>query len=223
MMKGNKKVKSKKTKKTYLKRVPRSLHIRDALPDRVEVQLGAYIKNILNNSGAITYTRGYINCTNPQLSNGGSATNVPYFSEWATLYRKYQVNSVKLQLEFINSEVYGIFPFACPVNYLPPFASNSELASYISNEYSKFTKCGGIAGNSIGGLRMNVPVAVMSGFATDEADTGLVGDSVPGTPPSNNVYLAYGSDNGAASVGGALVGIKVKFKLDFMERQTPQT
>jgi len=211
-----------KLKKNFINRHPRDSVILGALPDRVTVKLSTYFKTVANNAtGVLTYTHGYLNCTNPELCNNGTATLVPYFDEWAAFMRKFEAIKCAVWAYFANSELFSVINYLCALNYLPPFANNAELLGYLANNYSTVGVMGGINGNNTCVLKLRIPLNRVSGFETDMADTGLVGNTDGSGPPTNNVYCAYGQDTGTASVSGGIIGFKVKWTIDFMERTTP--
>jgi len=205
--------------------MPQQIVMRGPLPDRAEgVILSAEFTSNLNNSGAITFARVYVNCSNPLLANNGAATAVPYFASYAALFRKFQVVKCSVAVQFANGEAYPLIPFICPVNFLPPFATNTELQSYVSNPYAKKQLISKSGGMDRCNLRRFINIAKMSGFSADLADTGLVGNTDGSGAPANNVYAAVGTDNnGNASVLGSVASIVVTYTMDFMERQTPPT
>jgi len=205
-------------------RMPRSMKFKDALPERVTVRLGTYFKVVLNNATApFPYTFGYVNCTDPLISNGGSVTLVPYFAEWKGFFRKYQVNKLTCKAMWGNSETYNVFNCLCAINSQPTFTNSAELLSYFQNEFAHLDVLGGIAGYNTSTTHLKVPVAVVAGLSTDMADTNIVGNTDGSAHPGNNVYLVYATDNGLASVAGSNVGLQIKFNIDFFERQVPQT
>jgi len=203
-------------------RIPKHISFLTALPQRITVRISAWFTTVLNNAGAIPFTRAFLKVTDPLFMNNGTATIVPYWTEWAALYRKFEVLRASDDQHWGSSEAYITFPGAVALNYQPPFASTAEIAGYFGNQYSKIGVLGASTGNSTYEQTLNVNVAKVSGFATDLADTGLVGDASGLNPPVNNVYIFYGTDNGTPSVSGIRVGHKVTVDVDFMERQTPQ-
>jgi len=205
-------------------RMPRSMKFKDALPERVTVRLGTYFKLVLNNATApFPYNRGYVNCTDPLISNGGSATNCPYFAEWTGFFRKYQVNKLTCKAMWGNAETYNIFNCLCAINSVPAFVNSAELLSYFQNEFAHLDVVGGIAGKNTSVTHLKVPVATVAGLSADMADTNIVGNTDGSAHPGNNVYLVYATDNGLAAVAGSNLALQIKFNIDFFERQVPQT
>lgn len=193
------------------------------LPNRINgIELSVEITSNLNNSGVIPFARIYLNLTNPLLCNNGSATLVPFFSQWAAMYRKFRVRYTHVRADYVANEAFGVLPFLCPVNFQPTFATSAELQGYVSNIRGVNGLMSAKGGNDR--LRLNCTAGVkdFAGFKNSAVDDPMVGNTDGTSPPANNIYMAVGTDNfGQASVLGTLSSLMVTFHIDFAERQTP--
>jgi len=204
-------------------RVPRGMFGSLSVAPRVNgVCLSFETNDLLNQATLLNpFNFSYFNLTNPLISNGGSATAVPYFTAWTGMYRKYRVRKFAILARFQNSETFGIIPFVCPLNFLPT-STAANNAAYVKNILAKKKISGGIAGMNVTSLSVSHTVAQMSGFANSDVEDAYVGLTDGSAAPSDNIYAVVGTDNnGAASVAGVLASVKVTFWIDFIERQTP--
>jgi len=179
------------------------------------------LTNLVNATIPNPFSYLYLNVTNPMISFGGSATAVPYFTMWATGYRKFRVRAFSVRVMFANAETTIVVPFVCPFNYLPPntAASNSAALNNILHRHKILSAKGGMDRGTVS-VRGNV--RTMAGFASTDVEDAYVGLTDGTSPPSDNIYcLVAVQTNGIASVLGVLAEVSVQFTIDFIERQTP--
>jgi len=204
-------------------RVPRALFGAPSVAPRVNgVKLSFETNDLLNNATLVNpFNFSYFNVTNPLISNGGSATAVPFFTAYTGMYRKYRVRKFQVQAKFESAEAFGTIPFVCPLNFLPT-SSAANNAAYIKNILARKNIMGGATGMNRTNITVSKSIATMSGFANTDVEDAYVGLTDGSAAPSDNVYCVVGTDNnGAASVSGVLASVKVTFWIDFIERQTP--
>jgi len=179
------------------------------------------LTNLVNATIPNPFSYLYLNLTNPMISFGGSATAVPYFTMWATGYRKFRVRSFSVRVLFASAETTITVPFLCPFNYLPPntAASNSAALNNILHRHKILSAKGGMDRASVM-VRGNV--RSMAGFANTNVEDAYVGLTDGTSPPTDNIYcLVSVQTNGIASIVGVLAEVTVQFSIDFIERQTP--
>jgi len=167
------------------------------------------------------FTYAYLNLTNPQLSNGGSATAVPFFGMYTAGYRKYRVNNYHVRLRYANSEAFIVAAFTCPFNYQPPNTLSSNTAAYqdVLTKHALLSSKGGMDNKTIS---FSGSVASMAGFANRGIEDPYVGLTDGTSPPSDNIYtLISCGTGGPASVTGVFIEVAIDFVIDFEERQTP--
>jgi len=190
----------------------------------LRIGLHAEYNVVLNGATALNpFGYSYILLTNPQLSNAGSATPVPFFMMYAAGYRKFRVNSYRVRCRYGNAENFFINAFVCPFNYLPPNTVASNTAAY-ENPRTKKALISPKGGMDKGVVQTGSTVQGMGGFSNRLTEDNFVGNVDGSSPPTDNVYMLISmSTNGAISVSGVFVSVEIDFSVDFFECQTPAT
>jgi len=186
------------------------------------IRLNTRFIQVANNATVLNpFTYAYLNLTNPQLSNGGSATAVSFFLAYAAMYRKFRDRGYRVRTSYGNNEGFFDVPFNTPFNYLPPNTIASNNAAFI-NIQTRDKLASAKGGQDRSFLKFRGSVTSMAGFASNNTEDAYVGLTDGSSPPSDNIYtLVSTATNGLASIAGILIVVDIQFTIDFIEHQTP--
>jgi len=192
------------------------------VPARETYIVSTVFNDILNNASlVIPYAFAYVDLQTPLKANGGAATVVPFWTMIALRQRKYYVWKTVVTVEFVNQEAFGIDFSITPVNFLPSQTVVLQRA-LLSNHRAKKRLVSGAGSPNRCTLKSTQTVADFGGFYARGAEDSHVGNTDSSADPTDKLYLNISGDtNGAASVSGVLVSVKVVFFLDAMEPNSP--
>jgi len=206
-------------KRRVKKHIPRTML--DVLPPHEVIKLTSVFNYVLNNATVlIPYGYAYVNCSQPLVSDGGSATVIPRWAELTSRYRKYRVWNARIRASIVNQEAYGIDFFVCPMgSLLPQTVANCRAALSNMRAVSHIVSGAGSPNQKV--LTKNAGVASYAGVLTRHVED-LYAGSTDGTSliPTDNFYFMIGTDtNGVASVSGCFVSVKMTWIIDLWEPQ----
>ncbi len=189
------------------------------LPSRLRTTLRFNAHLTLNNAAQvyanIRYEPTYAYDIDPTLGS----TAMPGFSELASLYRQYRVNSIKWKSSFSNLETFPLICYVCPLNG-DPAANASNYQNLLSNRESRKRTAGPLTGNGVVTLTGETNVASFAGMANVLVDDATAANT-SGTAPAQNIWLAVGIVGSSALVNGCFVETDLDIELDFFELSTP--
>jgi len=188
-----------------------------------EVLLTSRIQyNLVNATVLNPFSYQYLNLTNPLIWFAGSPSTTPFFTMNAAGYRKFTVVAGSVNIRFANAEATVVAPYLnVVVNSLLPNNAANNLAHF-QNPETRVAEISPPTGNSTCTLSHSWSKFAKTGFRDLGVEDSYVG-LVDGTsPPADNIYAIFGcATNGPASIIGVLALITIKFRIRFMEKQTP--
>jgi len=120
----------------------------------------------------------------------------------------------------VNNDAFPIEIFACPVNFVPSLVANPT--AYFSQPESRTRVLSAKGGMDRASLVWTGSVAGFGGSASTSVEDSYCGTTDNTSPPSDNLYLIYGSRTwGNASISAPLFKIRVRIFLEFYELQSP--
>lgn len=210
------KPKNKKRARKQIMRVNRS----DFLAPRETIVLTTVFNFVLNNATVlIPYGYSYITATQPLNSNAGASTVVPRWAELTQKYRKYRVYSAHTRVSCVNQEAYGVDFFVCPMNSLL-LQTVVNCRAALSNRRAASHIVSGVGSPNSKVLSRFSNQKQYTGLTTRYVEDAYTGNTDLSVTPSDNWYFMVGVDtNGAASVAGVFVSIKMTWNVDLWEVQ----
>lgn len=151
------------------------------------------------------------------------STAMPYFTEYAAMYRFYRVIWFRVSVTFSNldSTTSGT-AYICPSN-TDPGANSSTAQNLLSNRMGKSVVFGPSTGNgTTRTLSKKITVDKFGGVRYTRTIDNYFG-SVTGTAPLNNIFFALGAYTSVGMTSGVYYDCTIDICLDFVEVQTPST
>jgi len=147
------------------------------------------------------------------------STSAPGFTEMATLYRRYRVNSGKLTVMAANNETFGGMIYVTPVN-ADPGANTATYQAYVSNPLTRKRPIGAVSGNSTATLHLKASPTMFGGSANVEIDDSY--SALVNAGPTNQIWFMIGFYNiTGAQASGVSLSVDLDVDIDFYELQTP--